>query len=327
MDQFFKLRDRVENGAATPEERAAYYKLLASGRYDHLIEDDLDDALRSRQSPILEEARERIFDKIYSEHIAPNKTRRLRTVAWLTAAATVVTVSLVGVWLYQSHVNEEAILAQAWSTEPQVYRGRDFIRLPDGSTALLNEGSELTYVWGELVREVQLEGEAYFDIQHDPQRPFLVRTGHIVTKVLGTAFNVKAYPTDKEVRVTVSRGKVSVSDEGKTFGVIMPNQELAVNTETHDVSRTDKQAITALEWTSTILILDDVDMAEAAAIIGERYHAEIVFADEAIKSCGVSAKFLNDEKLTDVLDMIGAAVNISYTIENDTVTLSGKGCR
>jgi len=100
MDQFFKLRDRVENGAATPEERAAYYKLLASGRYDHLIEDDLDDALRSRQSPILEEARERIFDKIYSEHIAPNKTRRLRTVAWLTAAATVVTVSLVGVWLY-----------------------------------------------------------------------------------------------------------------------------------------------------------------------------------------------------------------------------------
>jgi transmembrane sensor len=327
MDEFFKLRHRVENGTATPEQRADYYNMLASGLYDHLIEGDLDDALKSRQVPILEEARERIFDKIYNEQIAPGKTRHLRAAAWLMAAATVVTVSMVGVWLYKSHVNEEVILAQAELLE-HVYTGRDFIRLPDGSTALLNEGSELSYAWGEKGREVQLKGEAYFDIKHDPLRPFSVRTGRIVTRVLGTAFNVKAYPVDKEVRVTVSRGKVAVDgEEGKTYGVITPNQEIAVNTETNNVARTDKNATTTLEWTNAILILDDVDMAEAARIIGERYNANIVFADEAVKTCGVSAKFLNDEKITDVLDMISAAVNITYTIENNKVTISGKGCR
>jgi len=327
MDEFLKLRHRVENGTATSEERAEYYRMLASGFYDHLIEGDLDDALKGRQIPILEEARERIFDKIYSEHIAPAKTRHLRAAAWLVAAATIATVSLVGVWLYQSHINEEVILAQAEPAD-HVYTGRDFIRLPDGSTALLNEGSELSYAWGEKGREVQLKGEAYFDIKHDPLRPFSVRTGRIVTRVLGTAFNVKAYPAEKEVRVTVSRGKVAVEEEeGKSYGVITPNQEIAVNTETNDVLRTDKDATSTLKWTSAILILDDVDMAEAARIIGERYSASIVFADEAVKSCGVSAKFLNDEKLTDVLDMISAAVNITYTIENNKVTISGKGCR
>jgi len=326
MDEFLRLRHRVENGTASPQQRAAYFEMLASGLYDHLIAGDLDDAMRSRQTPILEEARERIFDKIYNEHIAPGKTRHLRNAAWWVAAAIFVTVSLVGVSLYETHVGEEAILAHA-DVLDYVYTGRDFIRLPDGSTALLNEGSELSYAWGEKGREVQLKGEAFFDIKHDPLRPFSVRTGKIVTRVLGTAFNVKAYPAEKEVRVTVSRGKVAVGDEVKTFGVITPNQELAVNTETNDVSRTDKDATSSLEWTNAILILDDVDMARAAEIIGERYGTRIVFADEAIKSCGVSAKFLNDEKITDVLDMISAAVNITYTIENNKVTISGKGCR
>ena len=327
MDEFLRLRHRVENGTATQEQRAAYLDMLASGLYDHLIAGDLDDALRSRQAPILEEARERIFDKIYNEHIAPGKTRHLRAAAWWVAAAIFVTVSLVGVSLYQSHVNEEAMIAHADDVADYVYTGRDFIRLPDGSTALLNEGSELSYAWGEEGREVQLKGEAYFDIKHDPLRPFSVRTGKIVTRVLGTAFNVKAYPAEKEVRVTVSRGKVAVGDEVKTFGVITPNQELAVNTETNDVSRSDKNATASLEWTNAILILDDVDMATAAEIIGERYDTKIIFADEAVKSCGVSAKFLNAEKITDVLDMISAAVNITYTIENNQVTISGKGCR
>lgn len=330
MDEFLELHERVEDGKATPEEQRAYYRMLASGRYDDIIASDFEQALRSpgRQKPILDEARQRIFNKIYEEQVVPaaGKTRHLRVAAWWVAAATIVTASLVGMSLYQSHVNEEALVAQTEVLD-YVYTGRDFIRLPDGSTALLNEGSELSYAWGEKGREVQLKGEAYFDIKHDPLRPFSVRTGRIVTRVLGTAFNIKAYPADKEVRVTVSRGKVSVGDEGKTFGELTPNQELAVNTETNDVSRTDKNATTSMEWTSAILILDDVDMAKAAEIIGERYHTKIVFADEAVKSCGVSAKFLNDEKITDVLDMISAAVNITYVIENDQVTISGKGCR
>jgi transmembrane sensor len=324
MDEFFVLRHRVENGTATPEEHAAYFDMLGSGLYDHYIAGDLDDALKSKQAPILEDARQRIFDAIYDKHIAPSKTRHLRTAAWMVAAATIVTVSVVGVWLYQSHVNEGTLVAQ--EVMDYVYTGRDFVRLPDGSTALLNEGSELSYVWGEKGREVQLKGEAYFDIKHDPQRPFYVRTGKIVTRVLGTSFNVKAYPAQKEVRVTVSSGKVSVGDEAKTYGVITPNQEIAINTETNNISRSDKDATSTLAWTDEILILDDLDMEKAAEIIGQRYGVTIVFASAAVKNCGVSAKFLHDEKITDVLDMISAAVNMTYTVDGDQVTIDGKGC-
>lgn len=74
------------------------------------------------------------------------------------------------------------------------------MRLPDGSTVLLNEGSELSYStsFGKQAREVTLTGEGYFDVQHNLSKPFKVLTGNVTTTVLGTAFNIKAYPGSRK---------------------------------------------------------------------------------------------------------------------------------
>src|SRR5690606_5004009 len=69
-------------------------------------------------------------------------------------------------------------------------------------------------------REVHLEGEGFFDIKHDPTRPFVVTSGNLTTTVLGTAFNIRALPNDDRIVVTVIRGKVQVKDGERVLGVI-----------------------------------------------------------------------------------------------------------
>src|SRR5690606_6204958 len=107
---------------------------------------------------------------------------------------------------------------------------KDFIKLPDGSTVLLNDDSELSYSlpFDDGPREVTLKGEAFFDIIHDNNKPFIVRTGNISTNVLGTAFNINA--RNRNVVVTVERGLVQVSDETQALSLVHPDERLTVNT-------------------------------------------------------------------------------------------------
>ena len=207
--------------------------------------------------------------------------------------------------------------------------GKRYIRLQDGSTVLLNEGSQLDYPAGfaNNKREVTLSGEAYFDIRPDAKRPFIVHTGKINTTVLGTAFNIKAYPEQKQITVTVTRGKVKVGDNKKTFGVIVPNESIAVNTEINSFRLERVNADEALTWKKQYLVLDDISLEEAAVLIGNRYHVNISFSKEALENCRISATFLNNENLEQVLTVVTGVVDADYTLQpNDEVIISGEGC-
>ncbi|HKZ68194.1 MAG TPA: FecR domain-containing protein, partial [Chitinophagaceae bacterium] len=207
--------------------------------------------------------------------------------------------------------------------------GKRYIRLQDGSTALLNEGSQLDYPsdFANDKREVTLTGEAYFDIRPDTKRPFIVHTGKINTTVLGTAFNIKAYPEQKQITVTVTRGKVKVGDNKKTFGVIVPNESIAVNTEISSFRLERVNAEEALGWKKQYLVLDDISLEEAAVLIGNRYHVNISFSKKVLENCRISATFLNNENLEQVLTVVTGVVDADYTLQpNDEVIISGDGC-
>jgi hypothetical protein len=98
MKDFFKLRDRVEKGIATPEERVAYFRKLASRHYDHLIEDDLDASLKETPTPILHGSRGRILGRSTDKHLTPRTLfqKRIRTA---TYAVAVVGIIGMGIWL------------------------------------------------------------------------------------------------------------------------------------------------------------------------------------------------------------------------------------
>jgi ferric-dicitrate binding protein FerR (iron transport regulator) len=155
-----------------------------------------------------------------------------------------------------------------------------------------------------------------------------VHTGKVKTTVLGTAFNIKAYPGQKEIVVTVTRGKVKVSDDTKTMGIITPNESIAVNVQNNEFTQQHVNAEAVVEWKKQYLVFDDIAMEDAAVLIASKYHVDILFAKESLKACRISASFLDNENLEQVLTVVTAVVNARYAIQpNDQIIISGEGCK
>lgn len=210
------------------------------------------------------------------------------------------------------------------------FSGKQLVHLPDGSTVLLNDNSTLKYdqnSFDSKTREVTLTGEAFFDIKHNPEKPFIVHTGKIQTRVLGTAFNINAQNSSDNVEVTVARGKVQVGDIEKVYGVITPNQQIKVNKSTMSFEQNTVSAAVVTEWKSNYLILDDINMAEAVSLISQKYKVQILISNEKIKNCRITASFLNEEDLDHVLKVISSVLETEYRYNKaGTVILDGKGC-
>lgn len=213
--------------------------------------------------------------------------------------------------------------------------------LPDGSSVILKKGSKLSYPnhFSDDSREIYLTGEAFFEIAKDPSKPFYVHAHEIITKVLGTSFNVKAYPNDKQIQVSVKTGKVSVyqsngieakqqANHKKLEGfVLSPNQEVIIKRqfltfEKKNIKAIDKQAISiqniAFEY-------EEVSVLKIFKDLSEAYNITIVCDENIFKNCLVTAS-LTDEPLSEKLKLISKSVEATYEIVNGKIIISGVGC-
>jgi len=338
--QFTDLLERYLGGHTTPEEQLALMQAIKSGMYDDFLKRQIDEALfhevpsADLDNHRADELRHRILNsEKHTAQLIPAALPLRRIGRSLAVAATVIgIVALAGWWLITRKAPESRI---AQKDSPAVLpvpasKGKKYIRLQDGSTVLLNEESRLEYpdTFSGGTREVTLVGEAYFDIRHDALRPFIVHTGKISTTVLGTAFDIRAYPNQPEITVTVTRGKVKVGDGKKTFGFITPNERIAVNTGNNTWKHEKADAEQLLQWKEQYLVLDNLSLEEAAILIGNKYHVTISFSNESLKQCRINATFLNNESLEQVLTVVAGVVNATYTIQpNDQVIMTGKGCQ
>lgn len=334
--RFSELLNLYLNDKATTKDRQELMQLIRGGSYDEMIRERID-AMMSN-GPVLQEVDSSEARKMLEEIIARDEKkiipiqRASSSWKWVAAAAVVLISISAGWWIFKvdSVRRQEIVLQEEKELPPVVFSGKQFIHLPDGSTVLLNEGTKLSYTssFGEQAREVILTGEGYFDVQHDSSRPFKVLTGKVTTTVLGTAFNVEAYPGQEEIKVTVARGRVQVKDDQRTFGIITPDQQIAVNTVTRDFVQTNLKAETAVAWQSQYLILDNVSLEQAVKTIGEKYGVKITLVNDELKTCRISATFLNAESFDQVLTVVCGVVHATYTILPDgNAKIEGEGCK
>ena len=205
--------------------------------------------------------------------------------------------------------------------------GKKFLTLPDGSKVLTNDNTELSYSAASFkngFRDVVLKGEAFFDIAHDASKPFRVRTGTVVTRVLGTAFNVNANPD--RVVVTVSRGLVEVGAKDRVYAKISPDQKITVDTRTDEFSTASVSASQEAAWKDAYLIFDNIDLAKAGEMISEHYGVQLVFTQQQVKQCRITASFLHKEDLDTVLEVISKLIGASYQIRDKRVLIEGGSC-
>lgn len=206
---------------------------------------------------------------------------------------------------------------------------RQTIHLPDGSTVILNAGSKLNYpsAFGTKHRDVYLTGEGFFDITHNPAKPFYVHAGKVTIKVLGTSFNIKAYTQEDNVEVTVTRGKVQVLKEDKVMGTLTASQQILLNNQTGDAVTKTVDTIPVIAWKPAEIFFNDITMEEAAEKLSKRFDIKIEFLNPAILQCRVTATFSEDDLPAEILTVICAVANASYTIVDEKFIIEGKGCK
>jgi transmembrane sensor len=203
------------------------------------------------------------------------------------------------------------------------------LTLADGSTIWINAGSKVEYPkqFDGKTREVYLSGEAYFDIKHDPSKPFIIHTGKVMTTVLGTAFNIKEDTKSHRITVTVTQGKVSVANGVEMLGVITPNQQISFNTSNNKYALAKVDAQKAIEWQKKDLYFNDISFAEATVKLEQRFKVKISFENEKISACRFTGTALNGENLDQILKVICSFNNASYQAQADgRILIKGEGC-
>ncbi|NQU52208.1 MAG: DUF4974 domain-containing protein [Bacteroidetes bacterium] len=185
--------------------------------------------------------------------------------------------------------------------------------LPDGTSGMLNSGSQLSYsIPFEDSRHVKLEGEAYFNIKHDENQPFKINAGNSVVTVLGTTFNLSAYPQENYVEIVLKEGKVQFttghSDENVTM---FPSERLIFSNGEILKSITDPDKYNA--WTEGKLVLRGDPFEEVARRIERWYNVKVVLADKELEEYSFRAIF-EDDKLEDVLRFLSMTSPIKYKI-------------
>ena len=200
--------------------------------------------------------------------------------------------------------------------------------LPDGSSVLLNRHSSLSYPkrFKSDNREVQLTGEAYFEVSKDQKHPFIVQTEHINVQVLGTHFNVDAYRNNPEVKTTLLTGSVAVSNKSKSVRVILKPNEIAIYNKVEEklTRKVLENVEDEISWRQGEFIFDDLPLQEIARELSNSFGATIHIADTALQNFRITASFRNGEDLTTILSVLHNAGYFDYSQNNKQIIITAK---
>lgn len=240
---------------------------------------------------------------------------------WLAAAVALLAISA-PVALRVAH-HHAAPARRAERTVSTRLGERAIVRLSDGTQIVLAAASTLRYATAQLsaAREVEVTGEAYFDVAHDTARPFVVHANGATISDLGTAFDVRAYPTDVRLRVVVAEGRVAIAPAHKPriVGVIERGHLAQVDAQGAVVTRTvDPRPYVA--WTTGELVFDATPLADAARDLTRWFGTTVVVRDTALARREFTGTF-DRESLGDALAIIGRTVRARVGWRADTAVL------
>ncbi len=249
--------------------------------------------------------------------------------SWIAAASVLIMLGCAALFFFNARYKSIPPVQQLPGTNAAAFTR--FLVLPDSSTVVLKANSKLVYgpSFGSSKREVNLTGEAYFDIRHDAQKPFIIHTGAVKTIVLGTAFNIKAVPGTGEVTVSVARGKVRVENQKAVIAVLLPNQQIVYSTST--ASGTQQQVNVnkiVTDWTTEDMVFESVSMSAIAATLSKRYGVNIKIQHPGLMECPVKISFSGTESLEDVITALCTVTNASFATDKDgQILIDGEGCQ
>ena len=200
--------------------------------------------------------------------------------------------------------------------------GTQIVQLPDGSEVTLNRYSQLAYPnrFKEQNREVSLKGEAYFAVSKDKNHPFIVQTGVVDVRVLGTEFNVEAYPRDALVKATLYEGSVAVDAENDNSLVLVPGELAVYDKEARLLNKSHATKMDdEIAWKDGALIFSNTSLREISRQLSNAFNVEIVIEGEQLGERKLSGRFIHGETLETILSLLQSAGQFDVKTENQTL--------
>jgi transmembrane sensor len=274
--------------------------------------------------------------------IAKNKRVRIK---WYWAAAAIFIIA--GMFFFRKiGTNKEVPVTAKEVNEITTRPGsKSKVQLPDGTTVLLNAGSRLTYTkdYGKELREVSLTGEGFFDVTKNKDVPFIIHTADINIKVLGTVFNVKAYPEDKKTETSLIRGSIEVTIKNRPNDkiILSPSEKLVVESGDLDHEKVQPKekvlykedmhraevvplisvnklkynpsdsAVAETQWTENKLVFRDQSFGELALNMERWYDVKIEIRDELLIRERLTGIFEN-ETILQALEALKISIPFRY---------------
>ena len=251
------------------------------------------------------------------------KTAIQRSITILTRIAAVLTIPLLAFVLWNVYLSENrSIISQkdvSWQEIQNPAGIRSHVVLPDGTDLWLNAESKIRYSipFSRESRQVELQGEAYLEVVHNDKVPFIVDAGLAKIKVLGTHFNVKAYPDDAQIEVALEEGSVeftSILDNKKTTARLTPNDYLKLDKTTGKVKMINTGLYKYTSWRRNTIIFDESSISEVAKTLERWYGVKVIIDTPQINKYKFTTTFENKSlyRVLELLEMSSPDIKIIY---------------
>lgn len=231
-----------------------------------------------------------------------------------------------GVLTYENVGKEDARPMEVVYNTLEVPRGGEYdVVLEDGTRVWLNADSRLKYpvVFPGSERRVILEGEAYFEVARDTNRPFLVETGVQSLRVLGTAFNVYAYPDEPDIYTTLVYGSVALSAGGQRHErVLVPGEQAVyhVRNGNFTVGKVDVSQVAA--WKKGLFVFENQNLEQIMLKLARWYNVMVFFRNEAARTIEFKGNLPKYSDFRLVLQVIEKSSNVKFDVKGETVIVS-----
>ena len=270
------------------------------------LSSDIEKKKEEMKSGILQEVNKRI-----------NRSRYIRRVLKISsvAASIAMLLGITGYFSYREGFNQ--------INSQQIEMSNPFgmlstITLPDGSKVVLNAGTTITYPSAFVAknREVEIKGEAFFEVTHDAGHPFIVKADRISIEVLGTQFNVKAYEEDDWIEVSLSEGKVEVQSEDKKNRIFLtPGEQACYDKHNHSLTTRNVDITHYTSWRNGAYYFRALPLKEITKQLERIFNVHIHITSPNIENIVLTGDFLRGENLEQILRMITADNRLKYRIE------------
>lgn len=228
-----------------------------------------------------------------------------------------------GWWLLQPIQNQERLIVSMDEVREIV--------LPDSSRIWLNKDSRISYPEDFRKRTVTLEGEAYFEIARDTLRPFEIYSGQTITRVLGTSFNIRAYPEEQQVKVDVTEGRVQFEEIDDKEDVVVLNKGQAASylKQEEKVAVVESLGTNSVAWKTKVIDLPNGTIGELIEIMEKYFGRKIEVEHPILLECNISLPGLSSPTLDETLYFIEEFMSGLITVDSsgNNIVLRGNACK